>query len=577
MRSNDISNVIDKFILDERLHAILIDGPWGSGKTYQIKNFLSKKHKDEKMFYVSLFGSESIDEINTTLYNLIHPNKVKSSRIVNTISRSIKVIPYVGGIGEALEYQLSSSPKQLKSKAVVIFDDLDRIGDSISFNSLLGYFNQLILQKIKIVCLCSTNGIKPHVLPEFNKFKEKIFDRVFEISESQEEVIESIFQKYTFNNIDNITSKFNKNIRMAQKTYLLFDEVMNYLSIHNYPFDRDINELELLGCCADIVNIVFKDNISAYKDLKNSVSYKYYEVVFGENIAKGVQHLFEKKESFNVVSENKQKFYFALLKLFLFNDYVAIDKTFNLHDTNVDNILDKSFYYLSDDNKLVYIKEFIDKSIKDEIKLDEYYANMLFDILKYSDYVFEDDVRDLILSKIVKGVIKHKNRILYFAHTFGQLKVRVYDKNRIEHVKQWDKRLKELYVEHKVDSIIEQLEEYKDDCSELFYIIEDVIRDHELLESTEIKEYIIDNGYLLPDLSGDTNQQSWSFAHIVASYCKLAGIEKEFIDEVVRICSDSKGNVSLIDRFDAIVRHKIDADLRIKHMVAGDKKKGKRT
>lgn len=573
MRSNDIANVIDKFVLDERLHAILIDGPWGSGKTYQIKNFLSKKQKDDKFFYVSLFGSESIDEINTTLYNLIHPNKVKSSKIVNTISRSIKVIPYVGGIGEALEYQLSSGSKQLKSKAVVIFDDLDRIGETISFNSLLGYFNQLILQKIKVVCLCSSNGIKEHLLPEFNKFKQKIFDRVFEISQSQEEVIESIFQKYTFNNIDNIISKFNKNIRMAQKTYLFFDEVMNYLSLHHYPFDRDINELELLGCCADIVNIVFKDNISAYKDLKSHVSYKYYEVVFGENIAKGIQHLFEKKESFNVVSENKQKFYFALLKLFLFNDHVAIDKTFNLHDTSEENILDKSFYYLSDENKCIYIQEFINKSINDEVKLDEYYANMLFDILKYSDYVFEDDVRDLILSKIVKGVIKHKNRILYFAHVFGQLKVRVYDKNRIEHVKVWDKRLKELYVEYKVDGILEQLEEFKDDYSELFYVIEDIIRDEELLLSSEIREYIVENNYLLPDLSGDTDQQSWSFAHIIANYCKLVGLENDFIENIVCICNSSNNNISLIDRYDAIVRHKIDQNIRIKNMV--NNKKGK--
>ena len=574
MRSNDISKVIDKFVLDERLHAILIDGPWGSGKTYQIKNFLSNKHKDEKFFYVSLFGSESIDEINTTLYNLIHPNKVKSSRIVNTISRSIKVIPYVGGIGEALEYQLSSGSKKLKSKAVVIFDDLDRIGDTISFNSLLGYFNQLILQKIKVVCLCSSNGIKEHLLHEFNKFKEKMFDRVFEISQSQEEVIENIFQKYTFNNIDNIISKFNKNIRMAQKTYLLFDEVMTYLNVHNYPFDRDINELELLGCCADIVNIVFKDNISAYNDLRSSVSYKYYEVVFGDNIAKGIQHLFEKKESFNVVSENKQKFYFALLKLFLFNDYVAIDKTFNLHDTEEEHILDKSFYYLSDENKLIYINEFIEKSINDEIKLDEYYANMLFDILKYSDYVFDDEIRDQILTKIVKGVIKHKNRILYFAHVFGQLKVRVYDQNRIEHVQKWDTRLKEIYVEYKVDTIMEQLEEFKNDYSELFYVIEDIIRDDELLSSPRIKEYIVSNNYLLPDLSGDTNQQSWSFAHIVASYFKLAGLENEFIDEVVRICKSAKDNISMIDRYDAIVRHKIDSSIRIKYLVI-NKIKGK--
>ena len=575
MRSKDISNVIDKFIKDERLHSILIDGPWGSGKTYQIKNLLKDKDKKDRIYYVSLFGCDSIDEIHTTLYNMIHPNKVRGNRIANTISRSIKVIPYVGGIGEALEYQLNSNPKELKAKAVVIFDDLERISDRVSFNSLLGYFNQLILQKIKVVCLCSTGGIKKETLFDFNDFKEKVFDRVFEINESEEEVIYDIFKKYDINNIDNLISKFHKNIRMAQKTYIFFDEVMTYLKDNNYPFDRDINELELLGCCADIVNIVFKDNISKYKDEHSTNSYRYYKVVFGENIAKGVQHLFEKKESFNMVSENKQKFYFALLKLFLFNDYNAIDKTFNLkHGNDYSGMLDKSFYYLSDDNKLLYIQEFIDKSINDKLRLDEYYANMLFDILKYSDYEFEDDIRDIILIKMIKGFEKHRDRVLYLDHVFGQLMVRVYDKNRISNVRDWNSRLKELYGMHKVNDIIEQIEDYENDLSELYYVIEDIVRDESLLKSDEVKKYIIGKNYLLPDLSGDTNQQAWSFAHVMAEYARCAGIEDEFIDCVVNLCLKSEDNVSLIDRYDAIVRHKINKETRVKHLV-NEKKKTK--
>ena len=203
MRSKDISKVIDKFIKDERLHAVLIDGPWGSGKTYQIKNLLKEKEKKEQIYYVSLFGCDSIDELHTTLYNMIHPKKVRNNKIAQTISKSIKVIPYVGGIGEALEYQLNSSPKDLRSEAVVIFDDLERISEEVSFNTLLGYFNQLILQKIKIVCLCSANCIKREVLADFNNFKEKVFDRVFEINQSEEEVIYDIFKKYdVINNID---------------------------------------------------------------------------------------------------------------------------------------------------------------------------------------------------------------------------------------------------------------------------------------------------------------------------------------------------------------------------------------
>jgi hypothetical protein len=231
------------------------------------------------------------------------------------------------------------------------------------------------------------------------------------------------------------------------------------------------------------------------------------------------------------------------------------------------DLLDKSFYYLSDENKLVYIDEFINRSIKDELRLDEYYANMLFDILKYSDYEFEDDIRDIILVKMIKGFEKHKDRVLYLEHVFGQLLVRVYDKNRIAHVKDWSSRLKDLHGMHKVNDIIEQIEEYENDLSELYYVIEDIIRDKDLIKSDEIKKYIISKGFLLPDLSGDTNQQSWSFAHVIAGYTKEAGIEQDFINYVVELCKSNSANISMIDRYDAIVRHKIDKDVRVKYLI----------
>ena len=66
MKVTDLNRILLEFYNNQIIgKAILIDGKWGCGKTYQIKEFL-KEHV-ENCHYLSLFGLESIDEINSKL------------------------------------------------------------------------------------------------------------------------------------------------------------------------------------------------------------------------------------------------------------------------------------------------------------------------------------------------------------------------------------------------------------------------------------------------------------------------------------------------------------------------------
>lgn len=78
-----INEVLENFIMNKETKSILIDGPWGCGKTYQINEFMKKfiNNKTNKIYYLSLFGLESIDEIHTTLYYQLHPNKKTFKKI----------------------------------------------------------------------------------------------------------------------------------------------------------------------------------------------------------------------------------------------------------------------------------------------------------------------------------------------------------------------------------------------------------------------------------------------------------------------------------------------------------------
>jgi KAP family P-loop domain len=55
-------------------YAVLINGPWGIGKTYLVKQFLKKEipHADHYV-YISLFGVRARDEIDTALFGSIYP------------------------------------------------------------------------------------------------------------------------------------------------------------------------------------------------------------------------------------------------------------------------------------------------------------------------------------------------------------------------------------------------------------------------------------------------------------------------------------------------------------------------
>ncbi|MCI6266125.1 MAG: P-loop NTPase fold protein, partial [Erysipelotrichaceae bacterium] len=52
---------------------VLVDGDWGIGKTYLIKNkYKEHKTKYDKVIYASIFGVNSISEINLYMYNELH-------------------------------------------------------------------------------------------------------------------------------------------------------------------------------------------------------------------------------------------------------------------------------------------------------------------------------------------------------------------------------------------------------------------------------------------------------------------------------------------------------------------------
>ena len=119
MNVEKLNTVFENFKKDNN-RAILVDGPWGVGKTYQILQFLKKdpsaKEKEKnRIIYVSLFGKTTIDEIHTDIYSKLHPLKNGAKKFVQIIPKVAPLFGTVGNIISNMEFALNTDENKVNS------------------------------------------------------------------------------------------------------------------------------------------------------------------------------------------------------------------------------------------------------------------------------------------------------------------------------------------------------------------------------------------------------------------------------------------------------------------------------
>ncbi|MBO6206138.1 MAG: hypothetical protein J6O73_04280 [Lachnospiraceae bacterium] len=172
------------YISDERYkQALLIDGDWGSGKTYFVDNTLIPELEKLEfvVFKLSLYGKTSISDIQSELYTQMIQYKLsknEDSKAIKVLStfRSNRLVSLLGtpliktlenklgvneGFGDGIKEWLASLSD---TKIVLIFDDVERC--KIDIIELMGFLNNL----------SENNGYKI-ILVAFEKEIEKRIDR----------------------------------------------------------------------------------------------------------------------------------------------------------------------------------------------------------------------------------------------------------------------------------------------------------------------------------------------------------------------------------------------------------------
>lgn len=253
-------------------YAVLITGGWGSGKTYFIENYLSRKKTQlSNDFYehpfeiikISLFGIASEEEINQLIFEEMYKiiGKTAFKKVVNNSLKAVSVLcsclelipdpspkivstkTVVGIFNNVATFAgdiLNEELKELKEhprNIIVVFDDVERC--ALPKPMLLGYLNRYV-EYLHVPCILLADDRiwneaerlqkDESTLHSMASTQEKVVGARFKIKTRPETVIEALLAVYDSDK----ESVHEKCCLILQKFKKDFVEILDYFGVYNY-------------------------------------------------------------------------------------------------------------------------------------------------------------------------------------------------------------------------------------------------------------------------------------------------------------------------------------------------------
>ena len=232
MNKRNILDDLNNFI-DSDYNIILLDGPWGSGKTFLLNEYVKENDKKGvRFYYVSLHGMKNIDEINTNLYMKVHPETKDVKDIVPNV-----INPFEEEVDteKTLAYLLKLN--KLRPNKVIILDDLERYASS-DYDAFLSYLSSLVGTGCKIIVVSNLLDFGSSELYLFNTYKEKIFDRIYKAELFDTNILNEKFGEYQKYVDEAIIDLSKQNYRLIEKIFLFMKEISAKLKENNIKLDE---------------------------------------------------------------------------------------------------------------------------------------------------------------------------------------------------------------------------------------------------------------------------------------------------------------------------------------------------
>ena len=239
-----VESILDYIRSDYTDYAIMINGEWGSGKTYFWNNKIKKKIESMQLngkryttIYMSLYGISNLEEISKKIFiettQLMDKNlrKFMESTGQDTIPEYAKT-----GIDMANFFGVTQNDNKLDygeffatDDKVLCFDDLERA--NVDVIDILGYINNFVEHDhIKTIIICNEKELSTKLKSSNIEMKTFIatylLDKQNELNKADKPMVEKIQDK-----IEHVFDKANDYERIKEK---LIGETFEYAPKFDY-------------------------------------------------------------------------------------------------------------------------------------------------------------------------------------------------------------------------------------------------------------------------------------------------------------------------------------------------------
>ncbi|MDB5089283.1 MAG: hypothetical protein JWR09_3277, partial [Mucilaginibacter sp.] len=209
MNTDNINSIFKDYLkTDKTQFAILVNGAWGSGKTYFWKYNLNKIAEADgfKTIYISLNGISKIDALEHLLFIKLLPFIANQEN--KTVKNATTLVTNI--LNQVSKHFLKSSLTDIFqnlsvdtfnfSKYLICFDDLERC--QIPVKEVLGFINNYVEHKNLKTIILADEGNIDILQKDYDNIKEKVIGRVLNFQLNIEETLPVLFKEYDFNNKD---------------------------------------------------------------------------------------------------------------------------------------------------------------------------------------------------------------------------------------------------------------------------------------------------------------------------------------------------------------------------------------
>tara|TARA_R110002051_G_scaffold24622_2_gene60891 strand:+ start:83 stop:1927 length:1845 start_codon:yes stop_codon:yes gene_type:complete len=294
MKTAHIEKIIEKYLKKENTQsAILINGVWGSGKTFYLKSQLKKiiERNNLKVIYISLNGMSSIDNLDHKLFLHLIPKlgENQSDLVKNIANISTNLANAATKLlfkTEATDLLKGSTVKSFNfEKYCICLDDLERC--KIPIDELIGYLSDFTEHK-HTKCLILADEVKikkqksnKNIAHKYDKIKEKVISRVLNYDPELTDVFPKLIDKYKSKKIYYKFLKQNESLMISIFKELKIKNLRNLIfyldtleSIHQYIKSIEQKYTEEVLFSTAIFSIEFKKGNLTSKDSNDFKGFK---------------------------------------------------------------------------------------------------------------------------------------------------------------------------------------------------------------------------------------------------------------------------------------------------------------